>query len=191
MKTQTWKEYLSPRPKSIIQAGNSRSILPLAPPCQLHIPTPVNLLTSTVNTTAHTPMSTGTRYSPILLLRGIDRVRLPSHVGSSLRGAEGRSQGEGVVVKESVLEEELGLEEEGGQEKKRNEDALSPDTRKTTDPRARGHEFEPSAKVDSLRQPCWAERASISSSSSSTCLERCSSSDHLIECPFSLVNFLL
>ena len=34
-------------------------LLPLAN--QLHIPTPVNLLTSTFNTTAHTPMPTSTR----------------------------------------------------------------------------------------------------------------------------------
>ena len=52
------------------------------------------------------------------------------------------------------LEEELGLEEEGGQEHKRNEDVLSPNTRKATDRRrVMGHEFEPSAKVDALRPP--------------------------------------
>ena len=64
-------------------------------------------------------------------------------------------EGEGVVVEEFGLEEEeLGLEEKRGQEQKRNEDVLLPNTRKTTDRRrVMGHEFEPSDKVDALRQP--------------------------------------
>ena len=60
-----------------------------------------------------------------------------------------------VIAEELGLEdEELGLEEEGEQEEKRNEDVLSPNTRKTTDRRrVMGHEFEPSAKVSALRPP--------------------------------------
>jgi len=58
-----------------------------------------------------------------------------------------------VVLEEFELEEGLGLEE-GGQEQNRNEGVLSPNTRKTTDRRrSMGHEFEPSAEVDSLRPP--------------------------------------
>ena len=55
-----------------------------------------------------------------------------------------------MVVEEFRLEEEeLGLEEEGGEEEKRNEDVLSPNTRKTTDRRrVIGHEF---GEVDTLR----------------------------------------
>ena len=63
-------------------------------------------------------------------------------------------KGEKVVVEDFGSEEELGLEEEIGQEQKRNEDILSPNTRKTTDRRrAVGHEFEQIAEVDTLRPP--------------------------------------
>ena len=50
------------------------------------------------------------------------------------------------------LEEELGLEEVS-EELKRDEDVLSPNTRKTMDRRVMGHEVEPGAEVDAWRSP--------------------------------------
>ena len=70
--------------------------------------------------------------SPVLL-RGINRIRLPSRVGVFF---EGGLRKRGVVVEEFGLgEEEPGLDEQGGRKQKRNEDVLSPNIRKTTDRR--------------------------------------------------------
>ena len=82
-----------------------------------------------------------------------------------------------MIVEESGLEEGLALEEEGRQGQKRNEDVLSPNTRKTADRRrVIGHEF---GDVDALRPPNRGKRVSVSSSRSSNRLERSLSSDPL------------
>jgi hypothetical protein len=80
------KSYLPPRPK-IDHSSSKRNTLPPAPlPNQLHIPTPVNLLTSTF-TQRHTRQCPRVRgNSPVHLLRGIDRVGLPSRVGVFFEG---------------------------------------------------------------------------------------------------------
>ena len=113
----------------------------------------------------------------------MNRVGLPLRVRVFFEGVI-EDEGEGVVVEGFGLEEEFGLGEEGGREKRRNEDVPSPNTKDDRRKKSNGE------RIRTKRRCGRVETTKLSRTRFRFFLELSKLGSSLIECKFSLVNWL-